>query len=99
MSLEKQLKEYQSLTPQDAKQYQDFTKVDWARWEGSSLMLLQRDYTIQCLTLSDSKNVRTLSVSLCGVHSIQSAVTRLFQMKRYPDLASELGTLNSKLRY
>ena len=31
--------------------------------------------------------------------SIQGVVTKLFQMKRYPELSAELSQLNEKLRY
>lgn len=31
--------------------------------------------------------------------SIQAVMTKLFQMKRYPDLSAELSQLNEKLRY
>ena len=36
---------------------------------------------------------------ILGPYSIQGVVTKLFNMKKYPELSSELSQLNEKLRY
>lgn len=78
-------KALETLKPQDARQWQEMKKVDWIRWRSKLFTVLRDEYP--------SITIRPYPAS------IQSAVTRLFQLRKYPELAAELPQLNEKLRY